>query len=823
MTDVAKLLPRLRSQMSRGQLILFTGAGFSAGAKNRGGSPLPSSRELRDLLLAIAYPGDTPDTNTTLGDAYSVGLMKDRVSVRELLATRLSVDSGSLPDYYAKYFDMPWHRIYTLNVDDLEMAAASRFGLRRTPIAISATNPELPSPGRVAGRNTCDVVHLNGSISDAPELLTFSERQYAERIAAPDSWYSRCAAEVRARPVIYVGTQLHENTLWQHIEMRRRQRVESEVLPPGSILVSCELPKARADMLAGLNVYWVEGSAESFARDVLEPISDDAAKGFVFLQTHNETFGRAGIPLVSEVSVERSTLDTEYLMGDEPHWSDLLSGRAAVRSSDSDLLRVAEEILEGRRESTVLAVTGTAGSGKSTALMRLALEISNRGVPVLWIDKDSRAAPNAIRKRVRETDGPLMLAMDDADLYGYQLTLLLRDLVPLQQAFLFAFGVRSQRLDSLLEPVTRAREITVAEHVVPLLSDDDIANLIGVLARHSRLGILMGASDSVRRKAFSEKCGRQLLVAMIEATSGERFEEKAANELNELSGLQQFVYAAVSLATTQRHFLTRDEVLLACAGLPGDPLDALTKLVARHLVAAPPPSNRHRARHRVIADIVFESLQQQTQLSPIIKGVAGAMASKIDLGGDHKDRVWRLLIRLINHDYLFTAIGIDSARDVYDSVEQPLGSDYHYWLQRGSLEVEHGDLRRAELFLNQARSFALNDYRVDTEYAYLLMRKAIEAPANTKAPLWIEGATELLEGVIGARGDQDYYPFHVLGSQGLSWSRYGPHSGDERRRLLNYYMNVVSQGMKRHPSQRDLRQLHTDLKRDYLQTAIPRS
>ena len=84
----------------------------------------------------------------------------------------------------------------------------------------------------------------------------------------------------------------------------------------------------------------------------------------------------------------------------------------------------------------------------------------------------------------------------------------------------------------------------------------------------------------------------------------------------------------------------------------------------------------------------------------------------------------------------------------------------------------------------------------------------------------MEEGTQLLEGVIAARGDQDSYCFHVLGAQGLSWARRGPHSPEEKRRLLTYYMNVVQQGLKKHPLQRDLAQLHTDIKQDYLQTVV---
>jgi hypothetical protein len=781
---------------------------------------MPRSADLRDLLLEIAYPGEAGDSATTLGDAFAVALRADRRAVEALLASRLSVDLASLPDYYRLYFSMPWHRIYTLNVDDLDVAAANRFDLTRRLVPISATGSEGVDPSAQAGEPSLEVVHLNGMIGGSADRLTFSEQQYAERSAAHDSWYARCAADVRSRPVVYVGTTLHESALWHHVEMRRRQRIESEVLPPGSVLVTKGLSRARADLLAALNVDWVDCTAEEFAITVLGGLIDEAAKGHAFLRSHDASVGRAGIPLVSELAAERPTLQTDYLMGAEPHWSDLLSGRACVRTSDSDLLATATGVLGGTGPRTALLVTGTAGAGKSTALMRLALEVSNSGVPALWIDRDSTVSPGGIRKRLNEFDGPLLVAIDDADVFGYQLPMLLRDHVPSRERLLVAFAVRSGKVDSLLQPLAKSKDVAIAEHVVPNLTDTDIDGLISVLDRNNRLGILKGASDSQRRKAFSDKAGRQLLVAMIEATSGELFEEKAVHELNELTGLQQFLYAAVSVATTHRHYLTKDEAILACSGLAGDSIEAVSRLVARHLIVANPPDYQHRARHRVIAEVVSEQLKKQGQLAPVLRGLVTAIASKVELASDRRTRLWRFLIRLVNHDYLYNALGIADARLIYEGIESLLADDYHYWLQRGSLEVEHGDLRRAELFLNQSKSLAQDDYRVDTEYAYLLLRKAIESPADSRAARWMDEGTQLLEGVIATRGDQDSYCFHVLGAQGLSWARRGPHSSEEKRRLLTYYMNVVEQGLKKHPLQRDLLQLHSDIKQDYLQTAM---
>jgi hypothetical protein len=58
-----------------------------------------------------------------------------------------------------------------------------------------------------------------------------------------------------------------------------------------------------------------------------------------------------------------------------------------------------------------------------------------------------------------------------------------------------------------------------------------------------------------------------------------------------------------------------------------------------------------------------------------------------------------LRFRTRRSDFLLRTIGVMSARDFYTRLEALLSSDYHYWLQRGSLEVEVGDVRKAENFL----------------------------------------------------------------------------------------------------------------------------
>jgi hypothetical protein len=150
-----------------------------------------------------------------------------------------------------------------------------------------------------------------------------------------------------------------------------------------------------------------------------------------------------------------------------------------------------------------------------------------------------------------------------------------------------------------------------------------------------------------------------------------------------------------------------------------------------------------------------------------------------------------------------------------------LSWDYHYWLQRGSFEVEVGDLALAENFLNSSRSLAPErDYYVDTEYAYLTLKGSAKHPRASGSSERAEKALLDLEDVMRQHGEQDSYSFHVYGSQGLSWARRAPVNRDTRISLLKRLLETVDKGTELHPNNRDLKRLKEDLRRECMMIAI---
>ncbi|KAB2908592.1 MAG: hypothetical protein F9K40_04220, partial [Kofleriaceae bacterium] len=115
-------LAELLDTTTSGEAILFTGAGFSRGMRDRAGRALPTSEEMSAELWQQLF-GAEPHDGSSLADLFDVALQRDRDAVRRYLDERLTV-ADDVPWHIAAWLAAPWRRIYTLNVDDAEAAVA---------------------------------------------------------------------------------------------------------------------------------------------------------------------------------------------------------------------------------------------------------------------------------------------------------------------------------------------------------------------------------------------------------------------------------------------------------------------------------------------------------------------------------------------------------------------------------------------------------------------------------------------------------------------------------------------------------------------------
>jgi hypothetical protein len=805
------LIQRLAGQFARGQVVLFTGAGFSLGATARDGQSVPSVSELKRRLWDIAFPGEDFDEDSTLGDIFEVALRTAGNTTRELFEACLRVEARSLPDSYGAWFSMPWTRIYTLNVDDLDEAVALNFDLPRDLEVVSALAREPFS-----ARDRLLSVHLNGTLDDFPNV-TFSQRQYGERLAYPEMWTQALVSDLRGMPVVYVGTTLDEPPLWQQIELRGRRGAGRE-LRPGSYLVAPSLPAARRAILKEqFNVDWIPLGADEFAERVLSQLDEAKRQGLEHFTQRARVRPVDVLLDVGELRVQPAQDLREYVMGREPVWADLGDdGFAIGREFEAG---IADTIADN--DARALLITGTGGSGKSTTLMRFALERQAAGDDVRWVDLTGEISLARLRAAIRES-GADVVVIDDVDSFGNRAGPFIAEVLAGDEDVFVAAALRASRYEAL-DIESHLDDVPFVELVVPPLGDEDIDAILDALDRAQRLGVLRGMTRDEQRGVFARAAGRQLLVAMIEATTGERFDEKINRECRDLGPEAGLMYAVVALATAERYDLTRQQIALASGDTTNEGLNRLQGLVNRHLLVTT-RGDRLRLRHRVIAEKAVEYFRRERQLGEAIRGLLFSLATGVDRRSYPRDRDGRLLVRLMNHDWLIRHLPGDreSVRASYDAVEDLLSWDYHYWLQRGSFEVEIGDLRLAQNLLEQARALAPDDTKVQTEWAYLVIKRAAQEPAALDARDRVEQAFLELEDAVARRGHQDSYPAHVMGSQGLAWVRAAPLSQPEKLGILARLRDVVDRALLHHPQAGDLRQLARDLEQEYLMVGAVR-
>lgn len=793
------IIGHLKEQFSKARPILFTGAGFSCDAHNISNENVPTGVQLKRKLWDLCFKEKPFDDRNTLQDLFELAKLRHSGELISLLRRSFTVKSDGLPEWYETVFTLPWYRVYTLNIDDLAFAAQRRFKLQRPLRAISAMTGKLRVLSEIKP-DYLDYIYLNGSLDDAPHAVTFSTNQYAERLSRDQPWYYQLVEDIMTHPIVFMGTQLEEPPLWQYIQKRQdRGGADQTEYRPKSYIVSRNLPEAKATTLKiNHNVTYVEADSKSFSEQVLEEIGPEAAIGHEFLRaTESKNTAPQILREVSELSASDKASPTSlFLSGMEPSWSDIRENRAIIRESDQNLSKLMSAQLKTPAPRGCIVVVGTAGTGKSTLMKRAALTLAAEQ-PVAWIDQFSGLSPRTIVSAMTAPKSPKILFIDDSDVFGSELSVMTREICLHPNSPLVILSVPSARVDRVINPST-LDGIPLVESIVGNLCDSDIESLIALLERENYLGLLIKKTGAERIQIFRSKCDRQLLVAMIEATSGKRFDDKVSEEYNDLDASSQKIYATVALATALRFGASKHEILLSVDGLKNLTLNSLAKLETRKLIFKIRGGD-YIGRHKVIADTLLKRLGKEGKLGEVMFDFTWSVATQIEHFTDNKDPRRRLLSRLLNHDNLRDLLGSDDAAEYYAELEAVLSPDFHYWLHRGSLEVERGNLELAERFLANARGLNSSDLNTLTEFAYLQFLKAIRDPLKPGAEKMVEDAEQILRDNISRRGDRDPHSYHILATNMLQWLRTRAVPRREIRGRLETLRTMVQYGIRKHP------------------------
>jgi cold shock CspA family protein len=225
----------------------------------------------------------------------------------------------------------------------------------------------------------------------------------------------------------------------------------------------------------------------------------------------------------------------DFYKGTDQGWFSVSEQLAITREIEKQIFENVFEKADADRNSNTefFVIKGEAGSGKTVALRHLAWKAKESPLGVfLWVKQGCTADIELVEEITKKTNERVFIFWDDAALNAVEICRFINKAKQKQISVTVItaeryneWNVRCEDLDVLVTDKFKLR----------YLSENEIGELLGKLDKYDCLGPnLMNKSFENRRKEFKEIHGRQLLVALHEATMGEPFEDIVYDEFSKI-------------------------------------------------------------------------------------------------------------------------------------------------------------------------------------------------------------------------------------------------------------------------------------------------
>lgn len=547
----------IKKAFENGRLIIFLGAGASFSSKTQNGSPIPLAFELSKLISAEI---GLPYSDESLSEVYQAAreiLGFQRLT--EVLSVYLKNTRPS--DEYKVLVNLPLTRIYSLNIDDsIERSFYfTNMNNNRKTLEVFRNNDPLKETDQFFHR--VDLIKLNGDINYPKEGFIFSEQEYAQGSTKEPLWYSELARDFNRNVILFIGSKLKEPLLWHQIEKyKARTNTQSGM---SYVLTPDTLSKIQEINLKSHNLEHIQGTLT----DLITWFKENYPQGYTSKQIITSkrpelngliesSFEVSLFEKVMPVSISTlSLLDgreedgiREFYKGFKPSWTDIV---LEVPANLNKVLRFKDIILSDYKHNSLdglYLIKGSAGSGKSTALKQIALSLSKEtNIPVYYLDESKHDFIDLIRMLDEKNHGqPYFLCLDKlGNFYRYLL-----EVFKTNSKAIFISAENSRILQKKLpehfhQYISRQVDISEIEHSdVPLILEK--IKDYGSWLRLSRM------TPNERIEEIYNKSKKQLLIGLLEATSGLGFYEIIRNEYSQITDdSERYLIVLAGIATLQ--------------------------------------------------------------------------------------------------------------------------------------------------------------------------------------------------------------------------------------------------------------------------------
>jgi len=676
-----------------------------------------------------------------------------------------------------------WRAIFTTNYDRLvEDAYKNASDRLQTPIPFVENGDRVES--HLRGRLGVMLVKLHGCITrisnpNCPLILTID--QYTEYKKGRDRLFRHLTEKACEFSLIFVGHSMNDPDIRETVlnitsTVDERPRHYS-VVPEADELTCRYWERKKVTILRGrfkeflqamdVAVPAITRTAVASIDRPTNPIREQFTDPNASISKALDQFLEVDVEYVTSVRPSAAVQPRDFYSGLSPKWAGVEQGLDVRRGLVDSVLSDHFLIDEGEHASgmELIIIKGHAGAGKSILLQRLAWDAAHEyKCFCLFLKAEGLVDRAAIVELSRLAGDRLYLFVDDVSGKIDDLNALCQSCEREAGRLTLISTVRTNEWNII------SRNVLVPVHAsfeLHYLSQSDIDALIGLLTQHAALGNLEHLTIEERKAALKERAGRQLLVALHEATRGKRFEDIIEDEFRSIVPYDaQRIYLTICVLN-RLGVPVRAGIISRMHGIPFDTFQERFFGPLERVVLSRYNSSSHdyeyTARHPLIAEMVFERVLKDAE---------------------ERYDVYTRCLKALNLDYVSDASAFrrmikanavlrlfanqEHARGVFEAAMEMAPDDALLWQQLAIYEMKRpdGSLEKGGEHLRKAESLWPNGAIIQHSMAELALRRAEKSRSDLEEDKLLKDAENAARRLLRDE-KSDGHAYHTLAKVGL--------------------------------------------------------
>jgi tetratricopeptide (TPR) repeat protein len=596
--------------------VLFIGAGVGCHLFDSTGKSAPNGSQLARELIDHFHLGTDSDDLAKVSQL--VEIRKGRTELETFLKKRLA---NLEPDESLQWlFTQRWKALYTTNYDSSIIRGYEMVSNpKQNPVPFHLTSNVRPYDERFE----IPVYYLHGMLygTEDPKIIV-TESDYSVFRERRRMLFELLKKEFVTSNILYVGYSNRDGN-WRLIY----DEIAAEYFPsqmPRSYRIDPFSDPTDVEILKSKNIETLPCSYDEFriAADAALKGSKDTTYDRLEALKKNvppqllDVFDKNPAPVarlltswmyVDLVPFHETPNLHEFLLGDRPNWGLVGARHFFERDIEEE---VYDELIDyATSESSKvhsIIVLAPAGYGVTTLLMAVSSRlIKERAGHVFFLKPGMPLLEGDIEFIATHFDGKLFFIVDNAADSIENLSSSFSILKERKKSVMFLMGERTNEWRQGLG------RIYPKEFAIDPLSDPEINRLLDFLTDHVSLHSLAHLPRDLQFTTIKVRHGKELLVAMREATEGRNFDAIIEDEYRGITNsICRYAYLIVSAfylhGVYLRTSLLADLLKISLEDLHADNLPKIEGVVNVECIDVYKGLYATRCRHRVIASIVWE-------------------------------------------------------------------------------------------------------------------------------------------------------------------------------------------------------------------------